>query len=461
MIKIDDALSIEILNERNYFENLHLKVNQRHEIILDLKIMLNWLGYSGIIVTSLFGPFFEERIQRFQEDHQLPITGELNAQTIIAIKKAYKRIDWTDNKQFNVRYLKRSLNELGFKGIIISNKIKDYTREKIKEFQTYYQLPVTGNINIETIEQINHLIKHPLQLHARNDKVIELKVMLNRLGYKPMRVTNKFGRTLLRNIKNFQKEYGLPVSGIAEENTVQKIRESDRNIPRKTFVQYNLSFDELKKIYTKENPEIEPIFQSHHPTNLLKDRMKRFHFYSLTRTNITTVESLNDFLKDRGALRGQGETILKAAKEYRLNELFLIAIMLLQAEKYPQILYPLNYQDETTATSYYLYNVYGFGKKHALSSFVDFAKNKKWLSVEISIIEGARLYKQWTNSNDMYSLYTKLWDLGNLENGKRVKGISKETIMWTNKLVNKLYHIYNKVDTKALYLHIPKFKSEV
>src|SRR5699024_5006472 len=120
--------------------------------------------------------------------------------------------------------LKRDVNKLGYGGIMVTNYFGNYTEKKVKQFQKYYGLKVTGSANKATLSKIKSLLPNPLSKRKRHKDTPGLKRDLNKLGYGGIMVTNYFGNYTEKKVKQFQKYYGLKVTGQANKATLSKIK---------------------------------------------------------------------------------------------------------------------------------------------------------------------------------------------------------------------------------------------
>src|SRR5699024_11490593 len=69
----------------------------------------------------------------------------------------------------------------------------------------------------------DELLSSPLQQGKHSDALIPIKKKLNWTGYGKIKVTTYFGSFTEKKVKEFQKDQGLPVSGIIDEKTEQEI----------------------------------------------------------------------------------------------------------------------------------------------------------------------------------------------------------------------------------------------
>jgi peptidoglycan hydrolase-like protein with peptidoglycan-binding domain len=82
------------------------------------------------------------------------------------------------------------------------NQLDFYTQAAIQEFQTQYSLAVTGQLDLPTAEKARQLVRN-LQ-HSLN-----LTVNAN------LPVNEFYGPRTLQAVMVFQKQYGMPITGIA------------------------------------------------------------------------------------------------------------------------------------------------------------------------------------------------------------------------------------------------------
>ncbi|HLR80895.1 MAG TPA: peptidoglycan-binding protein [Bacillota bacterium] len=202
-----------------------LKKGSHHQDLIDIKKMLNYSGYGGIKVTTYFGEFTEKRVKQFQEDHGLKITGEIDSQTRDTITHNFSSIYQKGGKHTNIKDLKRGLNRLGFDGIKVTDYFGSFTQKRVREFQDYYGLSVTGKANLDTLDHLTFTLSSPFQRGKRHEDTKELKQHLNKLGFGNIKVTTLFGSFMEKRMKDFQDYYGLKAHGIADSRTLEKLDE--------------------------------------------------------------------------------------------------------------------------------------------------------------------------------------------------------------------------------------------
>lgn len=214
----------EILNPpyKNGHRGLH---------IVDLKKDLTRLGFGNFPSNPsiYYGNVTSRVVREFQEHFGIDPTGITDETTLEKINEILNS-DYRDGvKGEHVRELKQKLTALGF-GRFPSNPSQTYgsvTEKVVKEFQEYYGLPVTGIVDEKTMNKIDEVLNPPYQNGDRGVAIVELKEKLTALGFGnfPSNPSIFYGNVTSRVVKEFQQFYDLPVSGIADKATLDKIEE--------------------------------------------------------------------------------------------------------------------------------------------------------------------------------------------------------------------------------------------
>jgi len=199
---------------------------KRHEDIKHFKRQLNELGFGHIKVTSYFGSFMEKRLKAFQKQNGLKATGIVDEPTKKALNEASATVLKRGVRHQDVIQLKKDLNRLGFGKIKVTSFYGSFTEKRVKDFQHHYGLKVTGEADAKTINKINTILTSPYQKGKRHKDIVKLKQNLNRLGFGYIAETTLYGSFMERKVRDFQKRSHLPVSGIIDEITYDKINNS-------------------------------------------------------------------------------------------------------------------------------------------------------------------------------------------------------------------------------------------
>src|SRR5690625_7569424 len=114
--------------------------------------------------------------------------------------------------------LKRNLVKLGFASFTHPTILYGPQKEKAgRDFQSYYKLAVTGVADKETVNRLEDIAESPFQKDRKSVEKGKRKKDLDFLGYKAFtNPTTYYGVQTKELVESFQKEYGLPVSGIAD-----------------------------------------------------------------------------------------------------------------------------------------------------------------------------------------------------------------------------------------------------
>lgn len=196
----------------------------------DVKQLKRDLGQLGFPVpgngTTLFGKDTEEKVKEFQRHYALEVTGVVDSETQDKIAEVLASPLQNGKRHQDTVQLKKNLAQLGL--TVPGNGTKLYgkeTEKKVKEFQTIYNLPVSGIADEITLTKIDELLDHtPLSNGMRDESVKLLKRHLAQLGFPvPGNGTTLFGKDTEKKVKEFQEYYGLKVTGVVYESTQSKI----------------------------------------------------------------------------------------------------------------------------------------------------------------------------------------------------------------------------------------------
>src|SRR5699024_2700677 len=205
-----------------------LQKGKRHENTVQLKKDLEYLGMpvpgKG---TTLYGSDTEKVVKSFQKKNELVINGIADEVTLAKIEELKEVPLKRGMRREDVKTLKEDLKKLGFTvpgdG---TNLFGKQTEAKVKEFQEYYGLQVTGIVDDTTNEKSDSVQDAPLQKGKRHEDTVQLKKDLKYLGSPvPGKGTTLYGSDTEKVVKSFQKKNGLAVNGIADEVTLAKIEE--------------------------------------------------------------------------------------------------------------------------------------------------------------------------------------------------------------------------------------------
>ncbi|MFG6119286.1 peptidoglycan-binding protein [Thalassobacillus sp. B23F22_16] len=222
------------------------------EDVIDLKINLEKLGFHvSNNPTNYFGPSTEKVVKDFQayygvEEDSSGVAGDATLKQIDQILSSPFRVGESSSETI---ILKENLNRLGFGNIQVTEHYGELTEEKVKDFQKYYGLVVNGIADEPTQSKIEDILASPLQVGSYHEDAVELKEDLAKLGYKVSNnPTNYFGPSTEDQVRAFQRDNSLPVSGIAEETTLEAIATAleDREII--THTTFDVTMEEALEV---------------------------------------------------------------------------------------------------------------------------------------------------------------------------------------------------------------------
>lgn len=217
---------------------LVLKEGDRRPEVIQLKIDLEKAGFKvSATPTDFFGPVTTTKVKEFQSTFNLTPNGEVDEETWNTIRKVISgeisrpdtnvRILQEGDRRPEVVQLKVNLERVGFK--VSDNPTNFYgsvTTARVEAFQLAYGLPGTGVANEVTLKRLKEVAAVSFMEGDRLPGVIELKVNLEKAGYRVSATpTNFYGSVTTAKVREFQRENRLRVTGVACLITQEKIKE--------------------------------------------------------------------------------------------------------------------------------------------------------------------------------------------------------------------------------------------
>ncbi|WP_158282257.1 peptidoglycan-binding protein [Salipaludibacillus keqinensis] len=196
---------------------------------VELKENLTELGFGSFPSdpSTTYGPVTMGVVEEFQASHNLPITGLADTQTLNTIDSALNNDFYDGASGDYIRDLKLDLTNLGFGNFPSSpsDRYGPVTMGVVEDFQRAYSLPVTGIADSETLAAIDAALASAFFDGAAGDHVTDLKIDLTNLGFGnfPSSPSNRYGPVTMGVVEDFQRAYSLPVTGIADSETLAAI----------------------------------------------------------------------------------------------------------------------------------------------------------------------------------------------------------------------------------------------
>ena len=225
----DDVTLSKIAELKDIKENPPILENGiRDTRVKTLKANLKKVGFSvpgnG---TTLFGDETEKQVRAFQNYYGLPVNGKGDSTTLNKLDSIVNSPLQNGRKHKDTQTLKEDLKAIGYpvpgKGTTLYGKD---TETVVKRLQKDQKLVVNGIADDVTLNEIATLKKTSpvMQNGVRDEKVKTLKVKLKKSGFTvPGKGTTLFGDETERQVKAFQKYYGLSVNGMADVLTLSKL----------------------------------------------------------------------------------------------------------------------------------------------------------------------------------------------------------------------------------------------
>ncbi|MFC0091189.1 peptidoglycan-binding protein [Allobacillus sp. GCM10007491] len=471
-----------------------IKRGDRSVEALKLKQNLVTLGYATWNPpNNYFGSQTERAIKEYQKDFGLRATGVAEEKTIQSVREQMKKVLQKGARNKESRKLKQNLVKLGFATWKSPNNyFGPQTESAVEEFQEYYNIFKDGMAGPKTLLKINKVLSDSVKKGVRSEKALEIKKMLAYLRYADWNnPTNYFGTESERALKKFQEDNRLPISGIAEPNTVElliKLYEL-KSVKNK---EYEVTFDRMVDLQMKHgNPKYDgagkiPADEANvryymNPANFPEGTPGYLQFMLLDESANVSAKDLNEkFLKGKGMLENTGSAFVEAGKRYGLNEFYLMEHALHETgdggstlalgvgvDKNGKILRDSNgniIRNKSHKDVYQVvYNFYGYGAHddNPLVGGVNYGFERGWFTPAAAVIGGAKNISNNYISQGQNTLYKMKWDPDYVEDKNKYGKQYATHIMWA---VTQAQRMFNKLgagvfDSLAKF-EVPTFKNQ-
>src|SRR5690625_2657745 len=208
--------------------------------IIEIKKDLTSLGFGNFPSNPsiFYGTVTKGVVMKFQETFDLSSKeGNAGIETLNKIDDLLYSVYRKGNSSEEIRQLKNDMTKLGF-GNFPKNPSKNYgsvTEGVVKEFQDYFDLPISGIVDEDTYNKITDMLNPPYKKGDRGLAIKEMKENLNLLGLGnfPSNPSIYYGSVTKSVVKDFQHHFGLSENGIADQETLNKSDELLNSIYRK------------------------------------------------------------------------------------------------------------------------------------------------------------------------------------------------------------------------------------
>ncbi|WP_164218473.1 peptidoglycan-binding protein [Virgibacillus sp. YIM 98842] len=209
------------------------QAGNRSEEILNLKLDMVDLGFAHWSnPTNYYGSETEAVVREIQEHYNLAINGIVDEVTLNRLEEETSDLLRYGQRSDEVQSFKENLIKTGF-GTHWNNPTNYFgpdTVTVVEEFQSFYGLAVSGVANEFTLNKVDEILSSPMQLGARSSEIRQMKEDLVALGFADWsNPTNCFCADTERVVKEFQAEHNLPVSGIMDQVSINKLNSEIEN----------------------------------------------------------------------------------------------------------------------------------------------------------------------------------------------------------------------------------------
>ncbi|OIJ22339.1 hypothetical protein BKP45_06785 [Anaerobacillus alkalidiazotrophicus] len=228
---------------------LELKEGDRLPEVIQLKLDLERANFFiSSNPTNWFGPVTTQKVREFQTVFGLNETGIADRTTLLTLKKVINGeitrppvinqiLKEGDNHPDVIR-LKLDLEKVGFRvSVTPTSWYGPITTQKVREFQAVFGLKETGVADSTTLLTLKKVIngeitrspipEKVLKEGDRRPEVTQLKLDLEKVGFQVSATpTNWYGPITTQKVREFQKAFLLPVTGVTNSETLTTLRKA-------------------------------------------------------------------------------------------------------------------------------------------------------------------------------------------------------------------------------------------
>lgn len=230
-LTVDGIAGTETLNKITELLKSQLSIGSNSSEVKKLKKDLTALGFGNFPKdpSKTYGNVTARVVKEFQGYYKLAKTGTADEATLNKIAKVLNPPYVNGDRGVAITQLKKDLSSLGYGSFPGNPSLKygNVTANVVKEFQKDNGLAADGKADKATLGKVNELLKLQLSMGSKGPEVKQLKIKLRALGVGnfPSNPSETYGNVTTNVVKQFQEHYKLPVTGVVNQATREKITE--------------------------------------------------------------------------------------------------------------------------------------------------------------------------------------------------------------------------------------------
>ncbi|MGW7931886.1 glucosaminidase domain-containing protein [Staphylococcus xylosus] len=181
------------------------------------------------------------------------------------------------------------------------------------------------------------------------------------------------------------------------------------------------------------------------PNKIWSDSKQKYQMLNLGKYQGVSVDKLNQILKGKGKLHGQGKAFADACKKYNVNEIYLISHAFLES----------GYGTSNFASGRYgIYNFFGINAHDNNPNLaIGYAKNRGWTTPAKGIYGGAKFVRENYFNQGKNTLYRMRWNPRNPGTMQYATDIN-----WCKHQASTIYNLYTKIGLIGAYFIRDQYK---
>ncbi|MEH2119317.1 peptidoglycan-binding protein [Nostoc sp.] len=203
---------------------------------------LKKLGYFNGPVSGKFASLTQNAVIKFQQANRISADGVVGGNTQRALQRACQSRTSSRNTSRALRpsgqypvlsqgktgaavtRLQQRLRQLGYLNANPNGNFGPMTRNAVIRFQRNYRIAANGIVNRQTWNTLLGSSPTPGRSSLSTQQVRELQVRLRQLGYFKTNPTGNIGPITRKAVIQYQRNYRLPVNGIANAQVLESVR---------------------------------------------------------------------------------------------------------------------------------------------------------------------------------------------------------------------------------------------